>query len=374
MEDKALEYEIGSNQEYIRIRGRQYDRVESDLGRLVFSDGNDTWFAHRYESEKTKNEVTTKLFSILMKDFAPSECEDCDYDEDYPEFKANVINEVAREKKYRRMIFPLYNVIVDDLYSVSEAPLDLAGMETTAFAIKYCTMDKAIFNTNCPLHIRVLTALNFVESVVTVFETFNSVIQRITPKAFWVNPENGDVRVFVEKLLDCYDDEPEPDFLVAVKSKTDSIGESELSRFIAYTVFRLFCVDNPFDGRDTLVKYPLLTEKALREINSGEHEFIFEGKSNGYSEYIGVSAYQKWKILPPGLQCAIRRELTKQRIDEKQIAPIEWLRKIRNLRDCLIFQNEKRRFVFCNPEEWPDLLFLVTSDHYVIPVWPRKAI
>ena len=30
--------------------------------------------------------------------------------------------------------------------------------------------------------------------------------------------------------------------------------------------------------------------------------------------------------------------------------------------------------MFCNPEEWPDLLFLVTPDHYVIPVWPRKAI
>lgn len=130
-------------------------------------------------------------------------------------------------------------------------------------------------------------------------------------------------------------------------------------------------MDNPYDGRDTLIQFPLLSATALNQINSGKYGFIFSGYWNQYSEHIGKEAYQRWRNIPSGLRSLLEAELNRKQGEGQYKTTDEWLAYMRMLRDCLVLENGQ--FRLCDPDVPSQVLFLQTGD-YRIPVKPRKAV
>ncbi len=238
----------------------------------------------------------------------------------------------------------------------------------------YLTLDKAYVKQGFPLHLRVLTALKFVTALKDAFDEQSGKIDCLSNEAFLVNTESGDLALIAEKLMNTGADSPSP---------------SDISRFVAYSVFRLLCIDSPYDGSLTLTEFPFLSKAAKEEIESGKYGFIFAEGENKFSEYKGRDTYHRWRNIPVEVREVLTRELSGAQApfesqtkavaeaagqDPAEAQPLtleEWLKAMRILRDYLVFADGQ--FKFWNPENAEIALFLRVDD-YKIPVWPRKAI
>ena len=284
--------------------------------------------------------------------------------------REKTFREIRGLKEFKNIIFPMDNPEQPDPRNDNRYCIfcDLPR----EFVQKYCVLGKAVGRADFTLHSRVVAALNIAEVMKTVNRYFSGMISCVTPAAFYINPENGDVRVFIEYLL-YYDparvDGGEDYLLCGSGSRT--LKEEDLVKFEAYTIFRLLCVDNPYDGRDTLIQIPLLSATALNQINSGKYGFIFSGYWNQYSEHIGKEAYQRWRNIPSGLRSLLEAELNRKQGEGQYKTTDEWLAYMRMLRDCLVLENGQ--FRLCDPDVPSQVLFLQTGD-YRIPVKPRKAV
>lgn len=272
--------------------------------------------------------------------------------------------------EYKAFIYPFtyfnYPVKSQVCYTVCELPSE--------FTDKYCILDKAVCRSSFLLYARVVAALNLANIFKTLTKYFRGIIYKVRAEAFYVNTDNGEVKVIVERLLGDRECDPgnRVDYMTLEDQGSGSIEESDISRFEAYTVFRLLCMENPFDGCKTITEYPLLSKKALLKINSGEFGFIFTNNGeNKYSEYIGRDSYENWKRIPSRLRDAIEMELERKTNGGKFITSDEWLKNMRVLRDCLVQVNGQ--YKLCDPDVGNDVLFIKVGD-YSIPIWPRKAV
>lgn len=221
---------------------------------------------------------------------------------------------------------------------------------------KYYPLCRAVSRPNFLLQMRVMAALHLAEALRMLHHDF--CVYQLPPDAFFVNTESGDVQVFLEKRRNR--ETPQ-------EGQEEALKESQFVRFGAYATFRLLCVENPFDGQETLVEYPLLTPNALRKIHSGEYGFIFSECGNRFSEYSGKETLMRWRTIPSGL-----RESMKEALSAKESLDTEdWLNQMRMLRDSLVYVNG--RFRLCDPALSNNVLFVEAGD-FKIPIYPRKAV
>ncbi len=209
-----------------------------------------------------------------------------------------------------------------------------------------------------PLHIRVMTALKFVTNLKKTFDEQGEYINKLCEDAFLINTENGDVEIDPEKLIE-------------VGNDNSSVSEQEISGFVAYVVFRLLCIDSPYDGRQTLTEFPFLTNETKKDIESGKYGFIFSEGDNRFSEYKGKDTYHRWVNIPGKVREVLAGELSGECVSNHCLMLDDWLKAVRILRDYLVFTDGQ--FKFCNPEKEEKALF-INVDDYRIPVWPRKAV
>lgn len=228
------------------------------------------------------------------------------------------------------------------------------GGFTTGADEKYCMIGKAVHLKHFSLPARVLAALHLAEQVTALTKRADGKRYSLMPEAVLVHIENGDVRILPEKC-------PE-----------EGAGDADLFRFAAYMAFRLLCVDDPLDGRETLVKYPYLSKEAAADVWQGKYGFILSDGPNRFSDYIGKTAAARWNALPAFLQRAFQEAFdTKEEGGEKEADLAYWLVQMRKLRDCLVL--EDRRWSFWEPEASGQTMVLEMKE-YQVHVQARKAI
>ncbi len=237
---------------------------------------------------------------------------------------------------------------------------------------KYHYISEAVTMKNFSLQSRIMASLNLADMCVELKENFQNMLYQIMAEAVYVNPENGDVKILVEKCFGnvplTFDKRKKQDYLICKNEiKSLPIGEKELLRFAVYSTFRLLCVENPYDGKKTLVQYPFLSQKAIELIHTEKNGILVKDGENSFSDYIGKNALLRWKAIPTFLRTVIEKELQ----EESQISLSEWLVCVRRLRDCLVYIKGQAKM--CDPDAVNNVLFLKVGE-YKIPIWPRKAI
>lgn len=277
--------------------------------------------------------------------------------------------EVAgKSRRFRSIIFPFNRFKGENekketcSYTVAELPDN--------FCDKYKTIDSAFRKGNFAFHSRVITALNLAEAFFSLDNYFYGYLTCLVPEAIYINTDDGDVRIIIDRLLSRDIELPEGnnEYLRIVCGDEDTINRSDLLRYLAYTSFRLICIENPYDGKGALIEFPLLTNNAYKAINSGKYGFIFSEAKDEYSEYIDKETYQRWNLLPGKIKDVFSAVLDNKG-DALDVG--EWLKNMRILRDCLVLVNGQ--FKLCDPDVSNKVSFLVSDDYY-IPVWPRKAL
>ncbi len=348
-----------------KIRGQWYNSVlGADTGIMEHESAKKMILVQNYKGVD-KQHLNSEIKQMADRFFGLDGGADCitSYDEKLSE-------SIRRLKGFKYIIYPFtYFIQLDKTngnvcYTVCELPQE--------FSNRYCTLDRAVGRSDFTLHSRVVAALNFAEVIKMLNQYFDGLIYRFTPDAFYVNVENGDVKVIIERLFYCQsvDYERRVDYL-SYGGGIHILIEEYFIKFEAYTIFRLLCADNPYDGRETMMMFPLLSAQALKRINSGEFGFIFSDCGNRYSEYIGKDAFQKWKNLPASLRKLLEHELKRKPGTGIYKSSDEWLKYMRMLRDCLVFV--KGQFRLCDPDVSNNVKFIKTGD-YSIPIWPRKAV
>ena len=241
---------------------------------------------------------------------------------------------------------------------------------------KYCRLDQAIPMKNFPFHARVLSAMNLTDTIKGIWEQFQGLVYYLGPEAVFVHVETGDIKVVVDRCFDAkLGVKKRYEFLFTLNPNEDAQGplnEEEIFHFLVYTTFRLLCIDDPFDGCDTLLQYPYMNSKAIEKIHKGNYQFVFGENSNHCSEYIGDIAPVRWKNLPRFLKQAYTQAFSRGEEECGCVRTAEaWLKIMRQVRDCLVFVNNQ--FRLCDPDMSNRILFM-EIDAYKIPVWAKKAI
>lgn len=255
-----------------------------------------------------------------------------------------------------------------DVYTISDLP--------EQFTEKYRRLDEAVLLPEFPLRARVLAALNLADTMVGIQDKFEGLLYSMRPGAVYVNLETGETKILIERCMDFASGKEgryEYGFAVGPKEeKEDTLTEADLLNFLEYTTFRLLCMEDPFDGEETLTRYPCLTRKALEEIHRGDYPFAFAGAGHPAAAYPSQNAQARWKSLPGDLRRLFERVFDRSaRIGEDGMDLSKWRIQMRKLRDCLVSVN--RQFRLCDPEVPNKVLFLVIGE-YRIPVWSKKAI
>lgn len=275
---------------------------------------------------------------------------------------------INKSRRFKSIIVPFNHFRGEDdkksacSYTVAELPRE--------FYDKYETINMVYRKNSFAFHSRVVMALNLSEAFSTLEKYFDGYLTRLVPEAIYVNTDDGDVKIIIDRLLSRDIDlrESDNEYLRIICGGEETLDNSDLIRYLVYTSFRLLCIDNPYDGKNTLINYPLLTAKAYEVINSGNYGFIFSDTKDEYSEYIDKEAWQRWNLLPGMIKRAFSAILDDKR---STLEVDEWLKYMRILRDCLVLVNGQ--FKLCDPDVSNKVSFLV-SDEFSIPVWPRKAI
>lgn len=232
------------------------------------------------------------------------------------------------------------------LYTINEVPED--------FRSKYKKYTNVVFDSKLAINVRLSVIANVLDVLQALNEKFNNFFKCLDNDAIYIDVESGDIKIFLEKLI---------------ASQCEKIEES-INTDIAYIVFELLCMANPYDGKKTLVEFPLLTYKSKKNINFQIKEFVFADNENGVSKYIGKEMVARWNALPPIIRNVLEDNLDKDRTSITYDIN-DWIFAIRKLRDLLVFVN--RSFRFCNPAEKNQILFM-RIDEFLVPVWPRKAL
>lgn len=256
------------------------------------------------------------------------------------------------DSRLNSIIFPYSFDIQNDLdgkikiYTINEVPEE--------FESKYKKYINVVFDSRFAINVRLSVIANILDVLQALNEKFNNYFECIDSDAIYIDIESGDVKIILEKMLSCQR-----------KKK-----EVNINADIAYIVFELLCMANPYDGRKTLVEVPLLTPKMKDIINYQIKEFVLADNENGVSKYIGKEMLARWNALPPIIRNVLEDNLDKGRSSITYDIN-DWIFVIRKLRDLLVFVN--RSFRFCNLAEKNQILFF-KIDVFLVPIWPRKAL
>lgn len=345
------------------IGGRRYREVlGADTGIMLEDGSHDVVLVQRHKDPDVSNR---RIIDYEIMRRCINEKDDlADYNAVEEAF-SEVIN---KSKCFKSIIVPFNHFRGEDdknsvcSYTVAELPGN--------FYDKYETIDMVYRKNSFAFHSRVVMALNLAEAFFALEKYFDGYLTKLVPEAIYVNTDDGDVKIIIDRLLSRDIDlrESGDEYLRIVCGDEETLDKSDLIRFLVYTSFRLICIENPYDGKDALIDYPLLTAKAYEAINSGDYGFIFSETKDEYSEYIDKEALQRWNLLPRMIKRAFSAIL-----DNKSgvLEVDEWLKYMRILRDCLVLVNGQ--FKLCDPDASNKVSFLA-NDEYSIPVWPRKAI
>lgn len=301
-------------------------------------------------------------------------CDDQDSIDAIEAFEYDVVAAEENRRSFRNIIYPRIikqTVFTDEepqFYAFTELP-NLTGVNLHRLSAALTTNGFSIYS-------RIMAAINLAESLNTICQYVGKNIRSIHPEDIYFNTDNGEVYIWIEQWLsDIADSSKVEDFGFSPEwySREDkTITEADLRYFIAYVIFRVLCNDEPFDGSETLLQFPLLTNEALRLIHSNKYGFVLSKGSNFASEYIGQGLWKKWRALPGFLRFEIEKTFTVGMDSPYERTEISaWVKVMQKLRDCLVYVNGQ--FRFCDPDVSNKVLFMVVDD-YKIPVWPQKAI
>ena len=338
----------------------------SDLGRIIIDD-------HVYYPENNgidgmfQNPTTNE--KIMLKPYTDEAAIDA-----IEAFEWDVLAMEGGRRGLKNIIYPRIikqNSVLDEwarYYAFAEIP-HFSGSSIYK-------LSDALMAENFSIYSRVMTAINLAESLNVVHNYVGKSILSIHPEDIYVNTDNGDIYIWIERWLSkIVDTDAVDDFGFAPEwysREKKAVTEADFRFFMAYAVFRLLCNSEPFDGDETLMQFPLLTDDAVRFIHSGSFGFVLSQGDNCISTYMGRELQEKWRALPGFLRSVMKKNFTIgiENPDERTEIS-QWLKTMQQLRDCLVFVNG--RFRFCDPDSSNPVLFMKIDD-YKIPVWPKKAI
>lgn len=303
------------------------------------------------------------------------ECNDSYLQDAIRDFENEVISNVGNTRGFRNLVYPQLAVQNDVMeeepkYSVFTELPDGYNENTVH------RLSKALNVNRFSIYSRIMAAINIAESLSILKDYIGKCIQSIRPEEIYINTESGEVYIWIEKWLCNYSEKPNaeefgfsPEWY---ESEEKEFTETDFRFFTAYVFFRLLCNDEPFDGSETLVEFPLLTKEAIRSIQGGRHGFALVPGKNNVSEYIGQGLLKRWRALPLFIRNEFEKSFTLGIDSPQERTEIStWLKTMRKMRDCLVFVNGQVRF--CDPNVNNKVLFMVIDD-YKIPVWPKKAV
>ena len=233
----------------------------------------------------------------------------------------------------------------------------------------YVKLERSVTQKDFSLQARVMAGLNIAGAVAFACNNKIHAYSSADAEDFFVSTRTGDVKIII--------DNHESTGRVFTESEDVNSScinsfpqEETMVRLAAYLTFRLLCLGDPFDGKQTLVEYPFLSKSATAIIHSGKYGLIVEKGENSASGYIGAEVLSRWKALPKFFRAQMVEALHAQS-DKCETDSTVWLNNIRKLRDCLVFVNGQYRF--CDPDLPINLLFMKVRS-YKVPVWPKKAL
>ena len=290
-------------------------------------------------------------------------------------FENEVLSDVGNTRGFRNIVYPQLAV---QNAGIGEEPEYYVFTELPDSYNENAVhqLSKALTVNRFSIYSRIMAAINIAESLSVLKEYIGKCIQSIRPEEIYINTENGEVYIWIEKWLCKYSEkENAEEFGFSpewYESEEKVFTETDFRFFTAYVIFRLLCSDEPFDGSGTLVEFPLLTKEAIRSIQCGRYGFALVPGKNSVSEYIGQGLLKRWRALPLFVRNEFEKSFTlgiSSPGDRTEIST--WLKTMRKMRDCLVFVNGQVRF--CDPDVNNKVLFMVIDD-YKIPVWPKKAV
>lgn len=289
-------------------------------------------------------------------------------------FEYDVFAVEGNKRGFKNIIYPKIlkqNSILDEnvkYYEFTEIP-NFSGPNVHKLSSSLSTNGFSIYS-------RIMAATNLAEAFNVIQSYIGKNILSIHPEDIYVNTETGEIYIWIEQWLSEFKNAStvvdfgfSPEWYVRDKK---IITEADLRFFMAYVIFRMLCNDDPFDGSETLLQFPLLTDEAMRSIRANKYGFVLSKGSNGVSEYIGQGLWNKWRNLPTFLRNEIEKSFTTGiELPDERTEISQWVKALQKLRDCLVYVNGQ--FRFCDPDVSNKVLFMVIDD-YKIPVWPKKAI
>ena len=237
---------------------------------------------------------------------------------------------------------------------------------------EFKTISSVAYNEKLPIRTKILILDNLTNLIMELFHSVPSHFKRIGADCVYVNSQNGNVKIFLDRCLDIASKryECEEDFTFLEIGDINGLTEQSIVKFLVYTSFVLICRKNPFDVTNSIIHYPLLTKESVKEINSGQMGFLY---SKAYCDNpIDAELVDKvWNLLPSFFRKAVSIVLDSNLSPSDYQSLDKWQIQIRMLRDSIIFVQNKTILYDWNLHE--NLLLLKCND-YLIPVWPRKAI
>jgi hypothetical protein len=237
------------------------------------------------------------------------------------------------------------------------------------FYDEYVNIEKSVTQNDFSLQARVMAGLNMASAVSFACNSKINTYTSADVEDYYVSIRTGDIKIFVEihesqDSVAAEDEDGNTLYDAAVPK------EGKMLSLVAYLTFRLLCLVDPFDGKQTLVEYPLLSKTATAKIHSGQYRLIVETGENTASRYLGSEALNRWNALPNFFREQLVKALCAQS-DNCEIDGVIWLDSMRKLRDCLVFV--KGQYRFCDLDLPINLLYMKMGS-YKVPVWPKKAL
>lgn len=288
-------------------------------------------------------------------------------------FEYDVFETEGSKRGFRNIIFPR---ILKQQTVLEEEPKYFAFTEIPYSDTNVQPLSHALAVNGFSIYSRIMAATNLAETLSVIHKYAGKNILSIHPEDIYVNSDNGDVYIYIEQWLnDIADSNEVHDFGFSPEwylREDKTATEADFRFFMAYVVFRLLCNDDPFDGSETLLQFPLLTDEAIRLIRAQKYGFVLSKGNNGVSEYIGQGLLKKWRALPAFLRTELEKTfVTGIDVEDERTEISQWIKVLQKMRDCLVFVNGQ--FRFCDPDVSNKVLFMVVDD-FKIPVWPKKAI
>lgn len=289
-------------------------------------------------------------------------------------FEYEVLAVEKSKRGFKNIIYP--RIIKQDTVLAEEAKYyALTTMPELLDPYVY-KLSSALPASNFSIYSRIMAAINLAESLNVIHSYIGKNILSIHPEDIFVNTTNGDVYIWIEQWLNVI---AEPNTVTHFGfppewylRKEKAVTEADFRFFTAYVIFRLLCNDEPFDGSETLLQFPLLTDEAIRIMRAKKYGFILAKGINYVPVYMSQGLWKKWRSLPAFFRIEIEKSLTDGVEDPNKMPEIsQWIKTMQKLRDCLVYV--KGQFGFCDPDTSSKILFMVIDD-YKIPVCSKKAI